>query len=63
MNIENVRERKDLLLREIERDQYEIREAIRDLRESVSVSERIKDYPKAWVFGAFAVGFLVGEFT
>ena len=61
MNIETLRDRKDLLLREIEKDQYELKVAIQDLRHSVSVGRQVRIRPKTWVIGAFVAGFLASE--
>ncbi|MEQ1875866.1 MAG: hypothetical protein ABL958_04410 [Bdellovibrionia bacterium] len=61
MKIEAVRDRRDLLLREIGRDQNDLTAAIQDLRSSVSVAAKIRQQPKTWVFGALVAGFLAGE--
>ncbi|HEX4925608.1 MAG TPA: hypothetical protein VFV50_16050 [Bdellovibrionales bacterium] len=63
MNIETVQQRKEFLLREIEREQSELKLALQDLKVSVSVSEKIRQAPTAWFYGAFLGGFLIGEFT
>lgn len=63
MNIETVQQRKEFLLREIEREQSELKLALQDLKVSVSVSEKVRTSPKPWIYGAFIAGFLIGEFT
>jgi len=61
MNIDTVRDRKELLLREIEKDRYELQVALQDLRDSVSVARQVRVRPKTWVLGAFVAGFIAGE--
>lgn len=63
MNIETIRDKKDLLLREIERDQRELVAAVKDLRNTVSVAPRIEARPKTWLIGAFVTGLIIGELT
>jgi len=58
-------EQREDLLQSIERDQQEVRIAVRELtgaaRSSLKASEHIKQFPLTWTVGAFLVGMWLGN--
>ena len=57
-------EQREDLLQSIERNQEDVRVAVRELtdaaRSTLSLSEQIKKFPVAWTMGAFLVGAWLG---
>ena len=65
MEHSNFAEQREGLLQSIERDQEEVRVAVRELtgaaRSRLDVSEHIKEFPLTWAIGALLVGIWLGS--
>ena len=63
MNHDYLQQREDIL-EEIERDQEEVRAAVHELtraaRETVSLTDHIREHPMMWLAGGFLFGLWLG---
>lgn len=65
MEDNDIASQRENLLQSIERDEAEVRVAVHQLadaaRSKLDVGERIKEFPLAWMIGAFLLGAWLGS--